>query len=333
MLGVLVVAGVLHLLARTVGGGWLALGSAAVIVLPVVAVLLRPRLAGLRVERVLHGQPVVGSETEVTLRLVNDGRRGSAPVLLADLLPGHAPLRVAFPALGPGARAEVRLTRAAVARVSTAAGTAQLTASAPLGLLRASQTVALPGRVVVHPAPAPRPYAPDGTGTLGSGGARTRPVAGVGTEVLGLRDWRPGESARSVSARASARHGRPLVLERERETASRLVVLIGGGSGPGWEQALSEAAALAVTAVRQARLPVLLGVPGGSAPRSSALSVLDAVAAADDAPPLTPTAVAAALRSTGAGGALVVVTGDLTDGRDLRRQAAAARTALVVLGA
>lgn len=308
-------SGLLHLLGRVTDGGWLALASAAVLVLPVVALVTRPRLRGLHVQRELHGQPVVGQRTEVTLTLTNLGDRLTAPVVVTDVLPGHDTLRVSFPSLRPGGHASLRMSREATARTSTGSVPVRLTASAPIGLVQSTSSVLVPGHVVVHPHLPSLRRLPDGVGGPGTSSSSV-PVAGIGTEVLGLREWRHGESARAVSARASARHGRPLVLEREQEGAPSLVVLVGAGRGADWEAHLSLAAAYAVAALRDGRRLVLRGLPGSA---STPHQVLDAFAAADAAPPLDGACLRAALADAGPGGVLVLVPGQPHDAlaRDL----------------
>jgi hypothetical protein len=148
---------------------------------------------------------------------------------------------------------------------------------------------------------------------------------------LGLRDWRSGDSARAVSARATARHGRPLVLERERDSGSALVLLAAGpGRGPAWEAAVSRAASLAVAALRDGTPPLLLGAPPPV--RADSIGILDWFAGIDHAHGVDPAAVPAALRAAG-GGTLVVLAPPelLIDRISLRRACDAARTSLVVL--
>jgi hypothetical protein len=123
------------------------------------------------------------------------------------------------------------------------------------------------------------------------------------------------------------------VLERERETGSRLVLLAGGpGRGPAWEAAVSTAASYAVAAVRAGTPPLLLGRPAPARPDRT--GVLDWFAAVDDVRGLDPAAVAAALREA-AGGTLVLLvpTGLLVERMSLRRACDAVRTDLVVLDA
>jgi hypothetical protein len=158
-------------------------------------------------------------------------------------------------------------------------------------------------------------------------------IPGTGTEVLGLRDWRSGDSARSVSARATARHGRPLVLERERQAASGLVLIAGGpGTGPSWEAAVSQAASLALEALADGTMPVLLGPPPPS--RLDRTGLLDWFAGVDRVRGLSREAMTAAVRAA-AGGTLVVLVPPalLGDRLALRRACDARRTRLVMLDA
>ncbi len=131
-------------------------------------------------------------------------------------------------------------------------------------------------------------------------------MAGTGTEVLGLRPYRQGDSLRHISARASARHGRPVVLERERETGPSLVLLAtGGGSGEGWERAVATAAALTLAAVREGTAPLLLADPAPV--RLDATGVLDFFAGVDAAGPLRAEDLRTAAAACGPGGTLLLL--------------------------
>ena len=305
-------AGVLHLLSRSVGAAWVALLSAALIGLVPAAVATRPRLTGLRVARTVQGAPVAGSPTATELGVHNAGPHPSPALVLSDALPGHAPVRVAVPALAPGDRLRVPLQRPALRRTAGPAGEVELVARSPFGLLRTRGVLVLPGEVRVRPAQlAPARHVRGGAGEDGP----SRPLPGTGTELLGLRDWRPGDAARSVAARATARHGRPVVLERERDGGDRLVVLVRRGEGEPFARARSQAAGLLVAAVRSGAVPELHGLPSAPpAPGPGASALLDALAGADDAllstgspPAAVQAAVLAAARAAGRGG-LVAVT-------------------------
>lgn len=323
-------AAVLHLLSRITGGGWLALASAAAVVLPMAAVLLRPRLDALVVTRT----PVrarVGDEVEVDLVVRNTGRRPSPPLRLVDVAPGLSPLVVAVAGLNPGGEASARVRRTAVARTCSETSPVELVSTAPFGLTRVTATCSVTAAVVVAPRLVPPVRLPD-DGGLGPGSG-SRPLPGVGTEVLGLRPWRPGDGTRAVHARSSARHGRPVVLERERDTGSAVVVLCtGAGSGREWEAAVANACAVAEQAVRHQRAPVLLAT-GHPAPRVPDLSaVLAWHAGLDAAQPLDAATLAVATRTAGSGGTVVLVGGGglLVDRVSAVRRACAAAGAVVV---
>jgi uncharacterized protein (DUF58 family) len=324
-------AAVLYLLASVAGGAWLSLASCALLVLPLVAVLLPPRLDGVRVERRTQDRVTAGGTLDVLLTVRNDGRRTTSPCRLEDRSDGLSAPVVAVPALAPGGGASIRVPATASRRGAFGTGTADLVSTAPLGLLRVRREVAVEGLVVVHPELVPVSRLV-GAATR-AGGDVPAPVPGVGTEVLGLREWRSGDSARAVSARASARHGRPLVLERERDSASVLVLLAAGpGRGPSWEAAVSRGASLALAALATGMPPVLLGPPPPT--RMDRVGVLDWFAGVDRAAGLDPAAVSAAIRAA-RGGTLVLLapTSMLLDRGSLRRACDAARADLVVLDA
>lgn len=333
LLVVLAGAGLLHLLGGIAGGQWLPLGVAALLALPVVALVLRPRLEGIEVTRELHDTGTVGGGVDTTLHVTNGGSWTTPCLQVLDQMPGHQVLRVAVPALRPGATASVRCSREVLARGRRLGGVVQLTGASPVGLLVAVRDVPLSGDVVALPAPAAPLVLPPFSTSGSSGSSHKRPVVGSGAEVLGLRPWRSGDAARAVSARASARHGRPLVLEREREQEPVLVVLVaGGGEGAAWEQLVSEAAALSVAAVRAGTPLVLLGPPGPDRPTPE--QVPPAFAAADWAPPLDDDGVRRAVRAAGPGGRVVLLAPpDQTLARSAARRAfTAARCPLAVLG-
>lgn len=332
VLGAVVMAAVLHLLARITGVAWLSLASGACLALPVAALLLRPRLSGVEV----RSDPVqarVGDRVEVRLVVRNAGRRPTPALRLTDRAPGLSPVVVAVPALRAGDEVSTVLHRAARGRGRRTSWTVELLTLAPFGLLRTMRILDVAGPLVV--APRRVPAAELVAGGQGEGGA-SRPVAGLGTEVLGLRAWRPGDGARAVAVRASARHGRPVVLERERDTGPSVVVLCAGaGSGPAWEAALEASCSVAEEAVRRGRPPVLLaaGLPLPERPGLGA--VLDWHARLDEATPLDAVTLDRAVRAAGPGGAVVLLAPPslvLDRVAAVRRACASAGARLTVLG-
>ena len=210
----LAAAAVLHLLVRATGAGWLALGAAAVLVLPLVAVLLRPRLDALGVTATASRGTAGGC---VRLELAVTARRASPPcrlVIAPGLLAGAV---VAVPALAAGQRTAAGLELAAAARGTTDGLDVVLEATAPLGLLRVRRGLRVPVPVLVRPSVSPSPAASVGSAGGGRGAsgsaATSTATAGAGTEVLGLRPWRAGDATSAVHARSTARHGRPVVLK------------------------------------------------------------------------------------------------------------------------
>ena len=324
-------AAVLYTLATLAGGAWLVFASASALVLPVVALLLPARLDGIVVRREPADRGRPGRPLDVALRIRNDGSRTTAPFRLIDESEGLAPVVLAVPALRPRSEVVVRVARTASRRGVFDTGHAVLSSTSPLGLLRVTREVQVAGRLIVHPEVGPVP--PVASAVAHLAGEIPLAMPGAGTEVLGLRDWRSGDSARSVSARATARHGRPLVLERERDAGAGLVLVAGGpGSGHSWESAVSRAASLTLAALANGSVPTLLGPPPPG--RLDRTGVLDWFAGVDRVRGLDPASVAAAVRAA-AGGTLVVLVppGLLGDRLGLRRACDASRTRLVTLDA
>lgn len=300
----LVGALVLHLLAGRTGAGWLALGSAAALALPLAALLLRPRLDAVEVEAEAgHGR--VGAAITDRLTVRNSGERTSPALLLIDSSPGFAPLTVAVPALAPGAHVVAVLERTPTARGWWPERSLAMSSTAPFGLLRVRRQLTV--SAVTSIGPRAVPHRARELAGAGSGGAPTA-LAGAGTEVLGLRPWRVGDGAAAVSARASARHGRPVVLDREREQGPRLVVVCtGAGSGPDWEAAVERSCAVVEHAVRDGRVPVLLATGLPVPPRPDLRAVLEWHAALDRCAPPDAATLAAVRRAAGPGGQVSVL--------------------------
>ncbi len=297
-----VVAGVLHLLVRATGGGWLSLGSAAALAIPVAALLLRPRLDGLSVA-VVAPPTTAGGTAELRVSVMAGGRP-TPPcrlVLAGHLLAGAV---VAVPALAAGEHTEASLRLDAPRRGADDGLEAVLESTAPFGLLRAARRLRVPARLVVRPAVgAVTAVAGVGTGMVGSSAQ-----AGAGTEVLGLRAWRTGDASSAVHARSTARHGRPVVLEREREHGPRLVVLVGAlGAGAVWEAQVARAAALCLSALHSGGEPVLVGP--APAPRPSPDAVLDWFAGLEQAGPGGRAEATRAAREAGRSGHVLLLGG------------------------
>jgi uncharacterized protein (DUF58 family) len=327
----LLAAAVLYLLARLAGGSWLVLATSAALVLPLVALLLPPHLDGLRLHQEPRARGLPGRPLDVVLTIRNDGPRSTSACRVRDESDHLSEISLAVPFLRPGDEVSVEVARTALRRGVFDQGRATVSSTAPLGLLRVTREVPVEGELVVHP----EVHAVRRVLGVAAHLAGEIPLSlpGAGTEVLGLRDWRSGDSARSVSARATARHGRPLVLEREREAGSGLVLIAGGpGSGPAWEAAVSQAASLCLQALADGTVPLLFGPPPPG--RMDRTGLLDWFAGVDRVRGLAPEAMEAAVRAAGGGTLVVLVPPALLGDRfELRRACAARRTQLVMLDA
>lgn len=327
LLSVLASAVILNLLARTSADPWLALASAALLVLPAVSIVLRPGLRGLSLEQQQLARVVAGGEVEVRVRLCNTGRRPSPPVVWKHTHPGFSELEVVLPALRQGEAHEQLVLRTALARGvfdSRVPGElSTLSTTAPFGILKWTVVAPLSGAVVVHPVTGPALLREDGArAALVS---TTVAVAGTGMEILALRHWRHGDSLRDVSARATARHGRPVVLQRERDAGPALVILVeGGGSGRDWEQTIAATASLALAALEAGRPPSIVAEPAPR--RTDTLGLLDFFAGVDAVDQLSDTQITAASRRVGRGGTLVLLTSPADQSR-LRHVRAVTRAA------
>ncbi|GAC1546438.1 MAG: hypothetical protein NVS2B9_13550 [Myxococcales bacterium] len=115
---------------------------------------------------------------------------------------------------------------------------------APFGLFEKSRPVDAADELIVYPRRVPvRSGAPRGAGREGE---HPQPRPGNGLEVHGLRDHRPGDDARSLHWRSSARAGKLISVEREEERRRRLCVVLDHRAlaGPALDDAVEQAAAL-----------------------------------------------------------------------------------------
>ena len=158
----------------------------------------------------------------------NRGRRSSPPLQLTQRVRGFEDVALAVPALAPGELTELALDRRVLARGVSVTGVHTVRTGAPFGLLRRELTQHGLQRVVVHP----RRAEPQDLGALGGDGELAAGVrARSGHEVHGVREWRRGDDVRHVHWRSTARRGELVVVEPERTTGRRLVLLVACRAG------------------------------------------------------------------------------------------------------
>jgi uncharacterized protein (DUF58 family) len=167
---------------------------------------------------------------------------------------GLADLEVSVGALGPGASADVTVTRAAAVRAASDFSLVHLEARPGLGLVVARRVLTAAPPVLVHPrllAVRPPPPGRD-RAAAADPTAVGAVVARPGSDVLGVRQWRGGGDRGRVHWRTTARTGQPTVLERGEVARPALcLVLVGPDLAPSFEAALAMAASTADAALRE----------------------------------------------------------------------------------
>lgn len=150
----------------------------------------------------------------------------------------------------------------------------------PFGFFEKSRPLDAEAELVVFPREvAPAPVAVRARAREGD---RPEDRIGIGLEVQSLRDHRPGEDARSIHWKSSARAGRLIGIDREQERRKRVCVVLDQRalSGEPLERAVEQAAALLVqeldlgAEVSLALAGQSLGPGTGDAHRHAALRML-----------------------------------------------------------
>jgi uncharacterized protein (DUF58 family) len=185
-----------------------------------------------RVERALAGVWPVDVWNGVTLTIHNEGTRALALAVFDDYptswqfegLP-HA-TRIA-----PGAFAAIGYRLCPDQRGNASFGAAHLRLDSPLGLWRRIHRIGAPGAVKVFP---------DFSKLLGhtltatdrrapAAGAIRKRRRGEGTDFRQLREYREGDSLRSIDWKATARYQKPISREYQEERDQQVVFLLDTG--------------------------------------------------------------------------------------------------------
>lgn len=99
-----------------------------------------------------------------------------------------------------------------------------------LGLAWWTRRIAVPGEIVVEP---DLLGAVRGARSLARGGSSHRAIAGSGSELHELRDWRPGDPLRSIDWKASARVARWIARDRYAEQHLEIMLMLDVGRTSG----------------------------------------------------------------------------------------------------
>lgn len=157
------------------------------------------------------------------------------------------------PVLRRGQPTEVEISFGRLARGVYPVRGAELTSTYPFGLLRRRRVLEGISEVVVHPRPSA--FGAGGKGKSGEDWMRELQASGSGDDLqpATLRDKRDGDPLRAVHWRASARRGKPVVVEWEGGTGGGLEIALDRRCGRvEFEGALSDVAAL-VQVAREAK--------------------------------------------------------------------------------
>jgi hypothetical protein len=235
---------------------WLLLLACAAVGPFLVSWVGRPRLEAVGVASGLPPRAVVGEAVAWTAVVRNTGRRTSPPLLLTDRVAGYPDASVVVEPVPAGGTAHVTLRRTASRRAFATGHEITLATTAPFGMVERRRVLANDRLAAVHPAPgrAAEVVARGGDGDDPAGAA-----ARTGPDLHAVREWRPGDEARHVHWRSTARHGRLVVVEPERTLSRRLAVVVAGEpSSPGWEDLLARVAGTVVVAARTDREMLVL---------------------------------------------------------------------------
>jgi uncharacterized protein (DUF58 family) len=186
---------------------------------------------------------VVGQPVEVCFTVENHALRRSRPLALRYELVSGRPLApvvtVYVDPVPPGGRVDARATLTPDARGEATGARWSVAQLGAFGLFTIRPVRTLERRTLIAPAPVPPLSLRVDGGAPGGSGAMH-----VGLDVRGVREWHPGDAARHVHWRATARTGEIRVLERGEPAHGALGVLIAGRAGePRFESVLATTAA------------------------------------------------------------------------------------------
>jgi uncharacterized protein (DUF58 family) len=253
---------ILYLIAASSGAGWLYVISAGIAGTVVVSALLPPyNVRGLKVSR---RAPLVGRAGEplaCALEVHNRGLLARHLLEMRDDFAGDTG-RALVARVRPGAPEVFEYAVENPCRGVYSSGEVTVESAAPFGLFYARRRMRAASSTVVYPrvfdvAGLPRPVSEDAAEAEKDEAAS--PHRGLGGEFWGVREYRPGDPARLIAWRQSARSlasGRLSVVELARETDSPLSVALNldpRAPAQAREMIVSAAASLMLRALREGR--------------------------------------------------------------------------------
>lgn len=249
-------ATVLYLIAWNVGGGWLYAIIALLVAFPLGSMLVsRYNTSGITISQECRDRYLHGETLRTTVTVSNTSRLPRFLLKISGKLAGGAASLLLVYAPGRSSH-QVLLTFGPVRRGIYSGSEFQLASKAPAGLARSRRSLRTACPVVVYPRwyPLPGDWSA-GRRSAGMVISGTSPARVPSSDYLGIRDYRPEDSPRSIHWKSTARSNRLTVTEYARQAAVTPVILIDtyqrAAIGPDGESSLETAVTLAATLVQR----------------------------------------------------------------------------------
>lgn len=283
-LATLALTGFLFLLATNLMAGWLFFLVAFLLaVLLVGAVSARGAVRAVRLEAGATDPAVEGGE--VTVPVVVEGRK-TVRFVQVEVAVGEERAARFLPVVRRGIQREV-LRFPSPARGAYPLGHLDIASAGLLGMFRVRRRIPVRGEVIVRPryqVLAALPAALDGEGEAAT------LVRRQGSDLRGVREYQPGDAARHVHWRSSARHRRLMVKEFEAAGEHVMTVVVDAGRDQErseLDQAVRAAASIVRAALERGWKVTLLAGAGPVIVRGTWEAMWEALARLEgDGPPL-----------------------------------------------
>jgi uncharacterized protein (DUF58 family) len=317
-------AGVLLIVGRVFGTieGYIGGASLAVLLVGSVLWLVLTRI-DVGVTRVLHPPKVhAGSSTRVDLTVTNRGRRSSPVLSVRDHVSGTRGASLLVGPLGRGAEIRAAYRFSTARRGIVTIGPLQVELTDPFGMARLRLPAAGVSELVVYPEIEPLAALPLSSGNDPLAGAEHPNSLGrSGEDFYALRAYVVGDDLRRVHWAATARHDELMVRQDELPWQGRTTVVLDDRrtihSAQTFERAVSAAASIVLASASRrdlVRVVTSSGTDSGfGAGRHHVEGLLEALACIEPTLVLGMEAPAELLGHSGVSGALIVLTGDITD--------------------
>jgi uncharacterized protein (DUF58 family) len=282
----LIAASILYLIAWNVGSGWLYVLTTLLLAFPLASIPLS-RLNTRRIKLGIKAPPSATSGEKLPV-LMEVRNLSWLPRFFLDLdcdyAGSHQRLFVSI--LGPRESREVILDFDGVQRGSYTGAHIRLSSAAPAGLARSRRRLDAAGPLVVYPywyrLSSDWDSGQKNAGYMVSSAVPTRHTA---SDYLGVREYRAGDSPRSIHWRSSARSGKLTSIEYSRQAAITPVLLLdtfseadrGEGESSTFETAVTIAASLVQRETAHNRRFGIGSGPGDAGVRGLGLPVEEAM--------------------------------------------------------